>query len=86
MTRRATSNFTLSDGLFIPKGSYTAVSNFGSCYNEDIYPLPYEFQPWRFSEAHMQAKFVATSEISLPFGHGIHACPVSNISRANFSN
>ncbi|KAF8852075.1 cytochrome P450 monooxygenase [Acephala macrosclerotiorum] len=81
LTRQTTSDITLSDGLFIPKGTHTAVSSLGINYDAATYPSPYEFQPFRFSNLRSQPgnenkyQFVTTSAESIAFGHGTHACP-----------
>jgi cytochrome P450 len=81
LSRQTTSDITLSDGLYIPKGTYTAISSLGINYDPSTYPSPYEFQPFRFSNLRSQPgnenkyQFVTTSTESIAFGHGTHACP-----------
>jgi cytochrome P450 len=75
------SNIILSDGVRIPKGKYTAFSSIGTDFNPEYYPNPYTYKPWRFADLRKQPgnenkyRFVTTSQESISFGHGKHACP-----------
>ena len=80
--RKAMKDTELSDGTFIPKGSFVA-ANMVTIHNDpEIYPSPDEFRPWRFSEMReksaddaLKHQIVNTSKEYLTFGHGRHACP-----------
>ncbi|KAG4440774.1 hypothetical protein IFR05_003761 [Cadophora sp. M221] len=81
LSRVATSNLTLSDGFYIPKGTCIAICSIGIYRDPSIYPSPYTFQPFRFSDLRSlpenanKYQLVTTGRDSLSFGHGIHACP-----------
>ncbi|KAH7369745.1 cytochrome P450 [Rhexocercosporidium sp. MPI-PUGE-AT-0058] len=81
INRIATSNLTLSDGLYIPKGTCIAISSIGIYHDPSIYPSPDTFLPFRFSDLRSlpenanKYQLVTTSKESLAFGHGTHACP-----------
>ena len=82
MNRKAMKDTVLSDGTFIPRGSFV-VANMVSIHSDpDIYPEPSTFRPWRFSEMRdrsvddaLKHQAVNTSTDYLAFGHGRHACP-----------
>ena len=82
MLRKALVDTELSDGTFIPKGSFVS-ANMTTIHNDpEYYPAPDEFRPWRFSdmreksaEEALKHQAVNTSTEFLPFGHGRHACP-----------
>ncbi|KAM0270058.1 hypothetical protein ACHAQH_009541 [Verticillium albo-atrum] len=71
---------TLSDGVTIPKGSYTMVS-LDKMSDETVFDEPDRFKPVRFLEMRKQPghenrwHFVTTSPEHLVFGHGKHSCP-----------
>ncbi|KAF8547708.1 cytochrome P450 [Imleria badia] len=81
LTRKATKNFTFSDGTLIPKGTRINAGLVALHYDDALYENPEVFDPFRF--ANMGEKdgegekhqFVATSPEFLSFGHGRHACP-----------
>ena len=82
LNRKAMVDTELSDGTFIPKGSFIS-ANMTTIHNDpEYYPAPNEFRPWRFSdmrekssEEALKHQAVNTSTEFLPFGHGRHACP-----------
>ena len=82
MNRKAMKDTVLSDGTFIPKGSFVA-ANMVTIHNDpNIYPEPREFRPWRFSDMRehsaddaLKHQSVNTNVEYLTFGHGRHACP-----------
>lgn len=72
----------LSDGTFIPKGSFLAANMSTIHHDPELYPEPNEFKPWRFfemreksAEEAVKHQAVNTSVDYLTFGHGRHACP-----------
>jgi cytochrome P450 len=48
--RKATSNYTLSSGLAIPKGTYVYLHLWGIHHNPSTFPCPNEFNPDRFGD------------------------------------
>ena len=81
LTRLALEDITLSDGFFIPKGTYTAFSSLGISRDPALYPNPETFDGFRFSKLREQPgnenryQFVTTGDDAISFGHGKHACP-----------
>ena len=77
--RKATKDFTFSDGTFIPKGTRINAGLVALHYDDALYENPEVFDPFRFvnvgEEDGEGAKhqFVATSPEYLSFGHGRHA-------------
>jgi cytochrome P450 len=76
------SDFTLSDGTFLPTGTHLAANLAATHIDPDIYPSPTTFQPFRFSDIRSSStteankhQMVNTSPEFLAFGHGRHACP-----------
>lgn len=80
MRRRVTEDLTLSDGTFLPKGTFTVVSNH-RMKDEKTYSDPDKFDIYRFFNmrqiAGMEnvAQFSTTSPMHMGFSHGQHSCP-----------
>lgn len=80
MHRYAIESVTLSDGVKIPKGSYTMVS-LDKMGDPAVFEDPDRFNPERFMNMRNQPghenrwHFVTTSPEHLSFGHGQHSCP-----------
>jgi len=85
LSRRATRDFTFSDGTFIPKGAFVSTPATAIHHDEEYYDNAQVFKPWRFFDAageedddgsiSMKHHLSTTSKEYLPFGHGKHACP-----------
>ncbi|KIJ41481.1 hypothetical protein M422DRAFT_255386 [Sphaerobolus stellatus SS14] len=81
MNRMALKEFTFSDGTRIPEGAIVSVASAPSHLNQEIYPNPDTFDPFRFAKIREEEgqgasnQFVATSNDYVAFGHGKHACP-----------
>ena len=80
MTRKALVDYTLSDGTFLPKGSFVSCNLLAIHRLESNYDDANEFKPFRFSEQREESteeglkhQFVSTGVDYLPFGHGRHA-------------
>ena len=77
--RKATKDFTFSDGTFIPKGTTLVVPSRSLHLNNEHYDNAHVFDPFRFSDMRDEEgegtkhHFVSTSPEYLPFGHGKHA-------------
>ncbi|KAF4995788.1 hypothetical protein FGRMN_4911 [Fusarium graminum] len=79
---------TTPTGLHLPYGTILGVPGYGMHHDEDIYPNPNDFNPFRFSEIDdgqsekssgrkrkTRHSWVTTSPEYTPFGHGRYACP-----------
>ena len=72
-------DITLSDGMFIPKGTLVAAAAAPVHRNESVYANPDVFDPFRFAKVRNdddeapKHQVVNTSYDFLPFGHGKHA-------------
>ncbi|KII83967.1 hypothetical protein PLICRDRAFT_179995 [Plicaturopsis crispa FD-325 SS-3] len=81
MIRKATKSQTLSDGTFLPKGTWVAVPASALHHSEHLYENPFVFDPFRYSRMRehpgQEAKhqLVNVDENNLGFGFGNHACP-----------
>ena len=81
MQRVTVKDHTFIDGTSVPRGTTIAVALDSVHLNDKIYPDPLKFDPFRFvklkEEDTTGRKFdiVTTSNDSLAFGHGRHACP-----------
>ncbi|KAG9311584.1 cytochrome P450 [Chiua virens] len=79
--RKATKDFTFSDGTFIPKGTMIGIATRSLHLDDNLYENARAFEPFRFdamqSEDKVDIKYRLTSTGMeyLPFGHGKHACP-----------
>ncbi|KAB8277388.1 cytochrome P450 [Aspergillus minisclerotigenes] len=80
MRRVATADVKLSDGTFITKGTFLAVSS-DRMWDSEIYPNPLEFDGYRFLKLRevpgheSSAQVVSPSPEHMGFGFGRHACP-----------
>lgn len=74
-----TEDVTLSDGSFLPRGSYLTLY-YDARTDATFFPDPDRFDPYRSLRAREEPgkenmhQFVSTSPESIGFGHGIHAC------------
>lgn len=81
MDRVAQRDFKFKDGLEIPKGTHTTINNQGINMDPSVYKDPEIFDGFRFSNLRdlpgneNKYQFPTTSEDSLAFGNGVHACP-----------
>ncbi|KAF5572158.1 ent-kaurene oxidase [Fusarium pseudocircinatum] len=77
---------TTPTGLHLPYGTILGVPGYGMHHDEDIYPNPNDYNPFRFSEIgdgqsekssgrRTRHSWVTTSPEYTPFGHGRYACP-----------
>lgn len=79
MTRKALKDFTLSDGTFIPAGTFISAASYATHHDTEFYKDPDVFNPWRFSEMRdeegegIKHQMVSTSSEFISFGHGKHA-------------
>ncbi|KAF8555102.1 cytochrome P450 [Imleria badia] len=81
LLRKASKDFTFSDGTFVPKGTTIVAAARSVHRDEAVYERALTFDPFRF--AHMREgdgegvkhQYVSTSPEYIPFGHGRHACP-----------
>ena len=70
---------TLCDGTVLPKGTLVVANLFGTHNDDELYPNPGEFDPFRFARIRdgdgegTKHQFVATSTSYVPFGIGRHA-------------
>lgn len=77
--RKAMKDFRFSDGTFIPEGTVIGVATRCIHHDEEFYPNPDVFEPFRFAEMQDndgeggKFQFVSTSPEYQPFGHGKHA-------------
>ena len=79
MSRAALKPFTFADGTYVPKGGMVSVASGAIHQDEEFYPDPHVFNPWRFSDIRdeegegVKHQLVATGTDYVPFGHGRHA-------------
>ncbi|EJD07464.1 cytochrome P450 [Fomitiporia mediterranea MF3/22] len=81
VTRKILSDLNLSDGTFLPAGSFVAANVVGMHRDESHYPDADKFDGFRFAKLREQSakesvkhQMVNTSPEYLAFGHGRHAC------------
>ncbi|KAL5531375.1 hypothetical protein ACEPAG_4252 [Sanghuangporus baumii] len=82
LNRKVMSDYTLSDGTFLPKGTFLNANLRGLHFDESNYPNPNKFDGFRFSrmrgeslEESAKHQMANTAADYLAFGHGRHACP-----------
>ncbi|KAH8113854.1 cytochrome P450 [Phellopilus nigrolimitatus] len=84
MNRKVLADYTLSDGTFLPAGSYVAANAETMHHDEAHYAHANTFEGFRFADmreegadehAATKHQMVATTPDYLAFGHGRHACP-----------
>ena len=74
---------TLCDGTVLPKGTLVVANLFGTHNDDELYPNPDDFDPFRFARMReadgedTKHQLVNTSLGYMPFGHGKHAWCVS---------
>ncbi|KAK2037868.1 cytochrome P450 [Colletotrichum somersetense] len=78
--RQALADITLKDGFVIKKGTKIAMDGRTVLLNENDYPNPLQWDPYRFirmreSGEENKSFLVSSSEKHIGFGHGIHSCP-----------
>ena len=79
LNRKALTDYTFSDGTFVPKGSYVSTCQAATHDETGYYTDPYVFDPWRFANMRDETgegtkhQMVNTSLEYLPFGLGKHA-------------
>ncbi|KAH7068213.1 ent-kaurene oxidase [Paraphoma chrysanthemicola] len=81
--RVVTKDFTLSNGQRIPKGANIEVPSLAVHMDDAYWPNAADFDPFRHYRArnagegssHAANQFVSTTDTSLNFGYGSHACP-----------
>ncbi|KAK5020876.1 hypothetical protein LTS07_011378 [Exophiala sideris] len=82
MDRIAMRDYTLSDGTFVPKGTYILTPSSAANLDPDVWgPTAREFDPWRFQKMRLVPgqetlhSLVQMTPKFTYFGHGKHACP-----------
>ncbi|KAI5118159.1 hypothetical protein M0805_005781 [Coniferiporia weirii] len=82
MTRKALVDYTLSDGTFLPAGTFVSCNALSLHYDDANYNNAHDFDGFRFANMREEREgegtkhqMVSTSSEYLPFGHGRHACP-----------
>ena len=82
LSRKVLTDLTLSDGTFLPRGTYVVANVVGMHTDPAYYPSPTKFDPFRFADLRSSSpdeankhQMVNTSAEYLSFGHGRHACP-----------
>jgi cytochrome P450 len=81
MERLAVSDFTLSDGTLIPRGTSVGVISHGRHLDEDILENARVFDAFRYARLRAQPEhenqftFAQSSSENMMFGLGRHACP-----------
>ncbi|KAH8846999.1 hypothetical protein MCOR27_010896 [Pyricularia oryzae] len=58
-------------GTYFPPGSVVATSAFYGCYNEDVFPQPYKYDPKRWLNVEKRAEMEAHMQ---PFSRGTRQC------------
>ncbi|KAJ9053660.1 hypothetical protein DSO57_1022063 [Entomophthora muscae] len=71
--RITTHDHVTQAGITIPKQSLLALDVSSLHFNEDVYPSPLEYNPFRFVGSRQSATHIDASYIG--FGSGLHACP-----------
>jgi len=79
ITRVAVNDFTFSDGITIPRGTFLSASAHNAHSNDKVYEDPLRFDGFRFSKMRERSVkkvgMVSSSPDHLSFGHGRHVCP-----------
>lgn len=79
MTRKALKDHTLSDGTFLPAGTFVSAASRAIHYDSANYEHPEVFDGFRFANIREEEgegtkhQMVATATDFLAFGHGRHA-------------
>ncbi|KZO94407.1 cytochrome P450 [Calocera viscosa TUFC12733] len=80
MQRKCVRKIILSDGTQIPAGAHVAINAWSLHHDPQIYPNPFEFDPFRFSrkveegESVVKNAFTTASSEFLFWGGGSHVC------------
>lgn len=69
--RIANTDYTMPDGAILPKGTFIIIPSYAIHHDPEIYPLPENFDPERFSEEGRQTRHPYSY---LPFGEGPRIC------------
>ncbi|KAI5118158.1 hypothetical protein M0805_005780 [Coniferiporia weirii] len=82
MQRKVLTDYTLSDGTFLPAGTLVSCNALAPHYDDANYSNARDFDGFRFANMRDEREgegtkhqMVSTSSEYLPFGHGRHACP-----------
>ncbi|KZO94410.1 cytochrome P450 [Calocera viscosa TUFC12733] len=81
MQRKSVKKLTLSDGTQVPAGAHVAINAWSLHHDPQIYPNPFEFDPFRFSRKVKEGESVVKNTVTtassewLAWGGGIHVCP-----------
>ncbi|KAF5349711.1 hypothetical protein D9756_008946 [Leucocoprinus leucothites] len=83
MNRKALKDWTMSDGTFIPAGTFIGVASAAMGVDEALFPDARTFRGFRFAEMRqgdgeldsIKHQMVALETDQIVFGHGRHACP-----------
>ncbi|PPQ82607.1 hypothetical protein CVT25_007121 [Psilocybe cyanescens] len=79
--RKALKDFTFSNGVTVPAGTYLAVASLSTHLDENNYDNAHEFKGFRFADVREEEgegtkhQMVSLSPDFLTFGTGRHACP-----------
>ena len=80
MIRRVVTDYKMSDGTFLPRGTLLAVNQAAAHRNDETYDKPDEFLPFRFAdkrdssrEESTRNQMVATGSEFIAFGHVRHS-------------
>ena len=85
LARRATKDFTFSNGLRIPEGTYVFTPNAPVLFDEKHYPDAQQFDGYRFyrlgrvTGRPLDYKFIAANTKYLQFGDGRHIWLVKSL-------
>ncbi|PPQ77970.1 hypothetical protein CVT26_005275 [Gymnopilus dilepis] len=81
LNRKVLQDFTFSNGITVPAGSYLGVPTYATHMDDQNYETAHEFRGFRFAEMRdeegegLKHQFVALNPTYLAFGAGRHACP-----------
>jgi len=80
MQRKATKDVILSNGTHLPRGASIAVNSWSIHHDPEIYPKPFDFDPFRFSrrveggDSVIRNAFTTAGSEFLFWGAGTHVC------------
>ncbi|KJA16226.1 hypothetical protein HYPSUDRAFT_47536 [Hypholoma sublateritium FD-334 SS-4] len=81
VSRKALKDFTFSNGITVPAGTFVAFATHSTHHDDHVYPDADTFDGFRFSEKRegdgegIKHQMVALSHDYITFGTGRHACP-----------
>ncbi|KAI5119872.1 hypothetical protein M0805_008543 [Coniferiporia weirii] len=82
LIRKVLTDYTLSDGTFLPAGTHVACNSLAAHYDDAHYTNAHKFDGFRFADMREDGEgegakhqMVSTSLEYLAFGHGRHGCP-----------